>query len=82
MAAPSLGLDASLVAQTVKNLPAMQDIWVQSLGREDPLEEGMATRSSILNWRIPWTEEPGRVQSLRSQELNTTEQLTHIHVIA
>ena len=69
MAALSLGLDASLVAQTVKNLPAMQDIWVQSLGREDPLEEGMATRSSILNWRIPWTEEPGRVQSIGSHRV-------------
>ena len=61
MAAPSLGLDASLVAQTVKNLPAMQDIWVQSLGQEDPLEKEMATHSRILAWRIPWTEEPGRL---------------------
>ena len=43
----------------VKNLPAMQDAWVRSLGQEDPLEEGMATHSSILAWRIPWTEEPG-----------------------
>ena len=50
---------ASLVAQTVKNLPAMQDTWVPSLGWEDPLEEGMATHSSILAWRIPWTKEPG-----------------------
>ena len=50
---------ASLVAQSVKNLPAMQDSQVQSLGREDPLEEEMATHSSILAWRIPWTEEPG-----------------------
>ena len=56
---------ASLVAQTIKNLPAMQETWVRSLGREDPLEEGMATHSSILAWRIPWilrgewTEEPG-----------------------
>ena len=49
----------SLVAQTVKNLPAMQESWVQSLGQEDPLEKGMATHSSILAWRIPWTEEPG-----------------------
>ena len=47
------------MAQTVKNLPAMQEIWVQSLGREDPLEKGMATHSSILAWRTPWTEEPG-----------------------
>ena len=47
---------ASLVAQTVKQLPAMQETWVQSLGREDPLEKEMATHSSILAWRIPWTE--------------------------
>ena len=52
---------ASLVAQTVENPPAMWETWVQSLGREDPVEEGMATHSSILAWRIPWTEEPGRV---------------------
>ena len=50
---------ASLVAQTVKNPPAMQETWVQSLGWEDLLEEGMAAHSSILAWRIPWTEEPG-----------------------
>ena len=50
---------ASLVAQMVKNLTAMQETWVQSLGQEDPLEEGTATHSSILAWRIPWTEEPG-----------------------
>ena len=47
----------------VKNLPAMWETWVRSLGGEDPLEEGMATHSSVLAWRIPWTEEPGRVQS-------------------
>ena len=46
-------------SQTVKNLPAMRETWVRSLGREDPLEEGMATHSSILAWRIPWTEESG-----------------------
>ena len=51
---------ASLVAQLVKNLPAMQETWVQFLGWEDPLEEEMATHSSILAWRIPWTEEPGK----------------------
>ena len=50
---------ASLVAQIVKNLPAMQETQVQSLGWEDPLEKGMATHCSILAWRIPWTEEPG-----------------------
>ena len=53
----------SLVAQTVKNLPAMQETHVQSLGQEDPLEKGMATHSSILAWRIPWEEEPGKLQS-------------------
>ena len=60
---------ASLVAQRVKCLPAMQETWVQSLGWEDPLEKEMATQSSILAWNIPWTEEPGRLQSmgLRSQ---------------
>ena len=54
-------MGASLVAQMVKNLPAMLEIWVQSLGREDPLEQGMATHSSILAWEIPWIEEPGRL---------------------
>ena len=60
---------ASLVTQTVKNPPAMREIWVQSLGWEDPLEKGMATHSSILAWRIPWTEEPGRLQSMGSQRV-------------
>ena len=54
----------SLVAQMVKNLPAMQETQVQSLGREDPLEKGRATHSSILAWKIPWTKEPGRLQSI------------------
>ena len=53
----------NLVAQTVKNLPAMHEIQVQSLGQEDPLEKGMATHPSILAWRISWTEEPGGLQS-------------------
>ena len=53
-----------LVAQTVKNPPAMWETWVRSLGWEDPLEEGIATHSSILAWRIPWTEEPGILQSV------------------
>ena len=57
----------SLVAQMVKNLPAMQETQVRSLGREDPLEKGMAIHSSILAWRIPWTEEPGGLQSIGSQ---------------
>ena len=52
---------ASLVAQPVKNLPAVQETWVQSLGQEDPLEKEMATQSSTLAWKIPWTEEPGRL---------------------
>ena len=60
---------ASLVAQTVKNLPAMQESWVWSLGQEDPLEKRMATHSSTLVWRIPWTEEPGRIQSMGSQRV-------------
>ena len=60
-------IGASLVAQMVKNPPAMQETWIQSLGREDPLEEGMATHSSILAWRTSWTEEPGGLQSRRSQ---------------
>ena len=58
-----------LVAQLVKNLPAMQETQVQSLGREDPLDKGMATHSSILAWRIPWTEEPGGLQSMGSQRV-------------
>ena len=55
---------ASLVAQTVKNLPAMQVTWVRSLSGEDPLEEGVATHSGILVWEIPWTEKPGGLQSM------------------
>ena len=51
----------------VKNLPAVQETWVQSLGREDPLEKGMATHSSILTWEITWTEEPGTLQSMGLQ---------------
>jgi len=54
----------SLIARLVKNLPTMQETWVQSLGQEDPLEKEMAAHSSILAWRIPWTEEPGRLQSM------------------
>ena len=53
----------------VKNLPAMQETWVHSLGGEDPLEKGMATHSSILAWRIPWTEELGRLQYRGSQRV-------------
>ena len=60
---------ASLVAQMVKNLPAMQETWLPSLGWEDPLENGMAAHSSILAWRIPWTEEPDGLQSMGSQRV-------------
>ena len=60
---------ASLVAQMVKNLPKVQETRVQALAREDPLEKGMATHSSILAWRIPWTEEPGGLQSMGSQRV-------------
>ena len=59
--------EASLVAQVVKNLPAMLETQVQSLGQEDPLEKGMATHSSIVAWRIPWAEEPDGLQSLGSK---------------
>ena len=54
---------ASLMDQTVKNLPAMQEIWARFLGQEDPLEKGMAAHSSVLAWEIPWIEEPGRLES-------------------
>ena len=65
-------LGASQVAQWVKNPPVVwktQEMWVQSLGQEDSLEEGMATHSSILAWRIPWTKEPGGLQSIGSQRV-------------
>ena len=68
----------SLVVQTVKCLPTMQETRVRSLGLEDPLEKEMATHSSILAWKIPWMEEPGRLQSMGSQRVNTTERL-HFH---
>ena len=74
---------SSLVAQMVKNLPAMWEIWVGSLGQEDPLEKGMAVHSSILAWRIPWTEEPGGLRSMGSQRVGydwatNTHTQTHI----
>jgi len=62
-------LGASLEAQMVKNLPIMQETQVQALDQEKPLKKGMATHSSILAWRIPWTEEPGKLQSIRSQRV-------------
>ena len=61
------------MSQTVKNLPAVQEIWVPSLDWDGPLEKGLATYSSTLAWRIPWTEEPGGIQSMGSQESDTTE---------
>ena len=57
----------------LKNLPAMQEIWVLFLGGEDPLDKEIATYSSVLAWRIPWTEEPGGLQSMQSQESDMTE---------
>ena len=60
---------ASQVAQTVKNLPAVQETQVQSLGQEDPLQKGMTTHLSILAWRIKWREEPGGLQSMGSQRV-------------
>ena len=64
---------AFLIVQLVKNPPAMQETWVRSLGQEYPLEKEMATNSSILAWSLPGTEEPGGLQSMGSQELDTTE---------
>ena len=67
----------TLVAQMVKNLPTMHQTQVQSLGWEEPLEKGMVTKSSILAWRIQWTEEPDVLQSMGSQELDTNEQASN-----
>ena len=72
-------LGASLITQLVNHLPAMQETWVRFLGQEDPLEKEMATHSSILAWRIPWTEEPDKLQSMGSQESDTTWRLNHNH---
>ena len=73
LASLAASLVASLVAQMVKKPLAMQETQVRSLGQVDPLEEEMATRSSTLAWRIPWTEEPGGLRSRDCKELNTTE---------
>ena len=62
-------VETSLVAQMVKHLPTVQESWARSLGREDPLEREMATHSSTLAWKIPWTEEHGRLQSMGSQRV-------------
>ena len=66
------------MAQLVKNLPAMQETWVPSLGWEDPLEKEMATHSSTLAWKIPWTEEPGGLQSMGSQRVRHRGQVQRI----
>ena len=66
---------ASLVALTEKNLPAMQETWVRFLGQEDPLEKGMATHSSILAWKAPWPEKPGRLQS---SSVHSVQSLSHV----
>ena len=63
----------SLVAQMVKRVPTMLETWVQSLSQEDPLEKEMATHSCILAWKIPWMEEPGRLQSMGHKESDTTD---------
>ena len=73
--------EASLLAQSVKNLPALQETWVQSLGQEDPLEKEVVKHSSILAWEIPWTEEPGGLQSMGSERVRhdwTTNTLTYL----
>ena len=75
----SFSVHYSLVSQMVKNLPAMREAWVRSLVWEDPLEEEMATHSSILAWRIPWTEEPGGLQSMGSQSDTTQRPSTSTH---
>ena len=72
---------ASLVAQLVKNLPAMWETWVRSLGWEDPLEKEMAIHSSILAWRIPWTEEPGGLQSMGLQRVGHDWTTKHTRII-
>ena len=80
---PLLCKGASLVSQMVKRLPTTQKTRVRSLGWEDPLEKEMATHSSILAWKIPWTEEPGRLQFMGCKESDTTEQLhfTSLHLL-
>ena len=77
----SLITTVSLVAQTVKHLPAMQETPVRSLGWEDPLEKEMATHSSTLAWKIPWMEEPGRLQSMWSQRVRHTSERLHFHFL-
>ena len=69
---------ASLVAQMVKHLPTMWETQVQSLGQEDPLEKEMATHSSVLAWKIPWTEDPGRLQSTGSRKVRHDRMTSHV----
>ena len=71
LSSSSSNADASLVAQSVNKLPAMQKTWIRLLGQEDSLKEKMATHSSTLAWRIPWTEKPGKLQSMGSREFDT-----------
>ena len=66
------------MVQRLKRLPLIRETWVRSLGREDPLEKEIATRSSILAWRIPWTEEPGGLQSMKSQSQTRLSDLTRV----
>ena len=75
-------IHASLVVQTVKNLPAMQEMGIRSLGQEDPLEKDMTMHSSIVTWKIPWTEGLGGLQSMGSQNSETTEWLVLFILIA
>ena len=81
LAASLVNLGASLVAQMLKHLLAMQETQVQSLSQEDPLEKEMATCSSILAWRIPWTVSLASYSSWGCKELDTTDLLTHTHVV-
>ena len=69
------------MAQMVKNPPVMQEMQSRSLGQEEPLEKGMATHSSILAWRISWTEEPGKLQSMGSQRVRHDRVTKHTHVV-
>ena len=69
------------MAQWVKNLPTMQETWVQSLGGEGPLEKNMATHSSILAWKIPSTEKSGKLQSMGCTELDMTEHKVYTHIL-
>ena len=79
-ASPTVDTRASLVAQRLKHLPAMQETWVPSLGREDPLEKEMATHCSILAWKTPWTEEPRGLQSMASQRVGQSRAAKHSSV--